>query len=63
MNNQNINLPEVFTPEERNENADRKRELVEFVVSGEAVLMVGAGSSVRVWIRDLGRSYGEFGRV
>ena len=48
MNNQNINLPEVFTPEERNENAGRKRELIELIVSGEAVLMVGAGSSARV---------------
>ena len=48
MNNQRINLPEVFTPEERNENAQRKRELIELVVSGEAVLIVGAGSSGRV---------------
>ncbi len=48
MNNQKIILPEVFTPQERNENTERKRELVEFVASGEAVLIVGAGSSVRV---------------
>ena len=48
MNNQNIKLPEVFTPEERNENAERKRELIELVVSGEPVLVVGAGSSARV---------------
>jgi hypothetical protein len=48
MNNQNINLPEVFTPEERNENAERKRELIKLVVSGEAVLMVGSGSSARL---------------
>ncbi len=43
MNNQ-----EIFTPEERDENIERKRELIELVASGEAVLIVGAGSSVRV---------------
>ena len=43
MNNQ-----EIFTPEERNENEERKRELIELVASGEATLMVGAGSSARV---------------
>ena len=59
MNNQ-----EIFTPEERDENEDRKRELIDLVTSGEnedrkrelidlvasgeAVLMVGAGSSARV---------------
>ena len=59
MNNQ-----EIFTPEERDENEDRKRELtdlitsrenedrkrelIELVASGEAVLIVGAGSSARV---------------
>ena len=43
MNNQ-----EIFTPEERDENEGRKRELIELVVSGEAVLIVGAGSSARV---------------
>ena len=48
MNNQNINLPEVFTLEERNENAERKRELIDLVVSGEAILIVGSGSSARV---------------
>ena len=48
MNNQKIILPEVFTPEERNENADRKRELIELVASGEAMLLVGAGSSARL---------------
>lgn len=48
MNNQHINLPEIFTPEERNENAERKRELIDLVASREAVLIVGAGSSARV---------------
>ena len=43
MNNQ-----EIFTPDERNENAERKQELIKLVVSGEAVLIVGAGSSARV---------------
>ncbi|MYB93066.1 hypothetical protein F4054_06010 [Candidatus Poribacteria bacterium] len=43
MNNQ-----EVFTPEERDENEERKRELIELVASGEATLIVGAGSSARV---------------
>lgn len=43
-----MNNPEIFTPEERDENEERKRELIELVASGEAVLMVGSGSSVRV---------------
>ena len=43
MNNQ-----EIFTPEERDENEERKRELIDLVASGEAVLIVGAGSSARV---------------
>lgn len=43
MNNQ-----EIFTPEERDENEERKRELIELIASGEAVLIVGAGSSARV---------------
>jgi hypothetical protein len=48
MQNKEIILPEVFTSEERNENAERKRELINLVVSGEAVLIVGSGSSTRV---------------
>ena len=47
MNNQ-----EIFKPEERDENANRKRELVNLVASREAVLIVGAGSSVRVGYPD-----------
>ena len=43
-----MNNPEIFTPEEHNENEERKRELIELVASGEAVLIVGAGSSARV---------------
>ncbi len=43
-----MNNPEIFTPEERDENEERKRELIDLVASGEAVLMVGAGSSARV---------------
>ena len=43
MNNQ-----ELFTSEELKENEERKRELIELVASGEAVLIVGAGSSARV---------------
>ena len=43
-----MNNPEIFTPEERDENEERKRELIELVASGEAVLIVGAGSSARV---------------
>ena len=39
---------EIFTSEERDENTERKRELIELVASGEAILIVGAGSSVRV---------------
>ncbi len=47
MNNPET-TPEIFTSEERNENEERKRELIELVASGEAVLIVGAGSSARV---------------
>ena len=43
-----MNYPEIFTPEERDENEERKRELIELVASGEAILIVGAGSSARV---------------
>lgn len=39
---------EIFSPDELTENIQRKRELIELVASKEAVLMVGAGSSVRV---------------
>ena len=34
MNNQETTLPEVFTPEERDENEKRKRELIELLESG-----------------------------
>ena len=47
MNNPRT-TPETFTPKEQNENEERKRELIELVASGEAVLIVGAGSSARV---------------
>lgn len=60
---------EIFTPEELNENIQRKRELIELVASNEAVLMVGAGSSVRVgyvsWrellkrLEDLASKFGD----
>lgn len=40
--------PEIFTSKEWDENEERKRELIELVASGEAVLMVGSGSSARV---------------
>ena len=43
-----MNNPEIFTPEEPDENEDRKRELIELIASGEAVLIVGSGSSARV---------------
>ena len=45
-----MNNPEIFTPDEHDddENEERKRELIELVASGEAVLIVGAGSSARV---------------
>ena len=43
-----MNNSEIFTPEERNQNEERKRELIELVASGEAILIVGAGSSARV---------------
>ena len=43
-----MNYPEIFTPEERDENEERKRELIDLIASGEAILIVGAGSSARV---------------
>lgn len=43
-----MNEQEIFTSEERNENLKRKRELIDLVASGEAVLMVGSGSSARL---------------
>lgn len=42
----------IFTPEELDENLKRKHELIELVASGEAVLIVGAGSSARVGYPD-----------
>lgn len=43
---------ESFTPEELQENEERKRELNDLVASGEAVLIVGAGSSKRAEYPD-----------
>lgn len=43
-----MSYQEVFTSVERDENIKRKLELIELVASREAMLMVGAGSSVRV---------------
>lgn len=43
-----MNDQEIFTSEDLKENDGRKRELIKLVASGEAVLIVGAGSSVRV---------------
>ena len=43
-----MNNPEIFTSDEWNKNEDRKRELIDLVASGEAVLMVGSGSSARL---------------
>ncbi len=48
MNNQETIFSEVFTPKERDENEKRKRELIELLESGEAMLLVGAGSSARL---------------
>ena len=42
----------IFTPKELDENLKRKHELIELVASGEAVLIVGAGSSARVGYPD-----------
>jgi hypothetical protein len=50
-----MNYPEIFTPEERDENEERKRELIDLVASGEAILIVGAGSSARVGYVTWGR--------
>ena len=47
-----MNDQEIFTTEEQNENTKRKDELIEIVASGEAILIVGAGSSVRVGYPD-----------
>ena len=43
-----MNEQEIFTPEEQRENEERKQKLIELVASKEAVLIVGAGSSVRL---------------
>lgn len=50
-----MNNLEIFTPEEREKNEKRKRELIELVASRESVLIVGAGSSVRVGYVDWSR--------
>lgn len=47
-----MNDQEIFTTEEQKENDERKRELIELVASGEAILIVGAGSSRRVRYPD-----------
>ena len=47
-----MNNREIFTSEERDANTERKRELIELVASGEAILIVGAGSSIRVGYPD-----------
>ena len=47
-----MNDQEIFTPEERDENTRQKHDLIELVASGEAILLVGAGSSVRVGYPD-----------
>lgn len=47
-----MNDQEIFNSEELKENDERKRELIKFVASEEAVLIVGAGSSVRVGYLD-----------
>ena len=43
---------EIFTPKEAKDNNQRKHELIKLVDSGEAVLVVGAGSSMRVKYPD-----------
>ena len=56
-----MNNPEIFTSKEWDKNEERKHELIELVASGEAVLMVGAGSSARVgyvtWDWPSGKSW------
>lgn len=47
-----MNNREIFTPEERDANTERKRQLIELVASGEAILIVGAGSSRRMGYPD-----------
>ena len=47
-----MNDQEIFNSEELKENDERKRELIKLVASEEAVLIVGAGSSVRVGYVD-----------
>ena len=50
MNNQ-----EIFTSEELKENDERESALIKLVASGETILIVGAGSSVRVGYPDWAR--------
>ena len=47
-----MNDQEIFTTEEENENTKRGEELINLVASGEAILIVGAGSSRRVFYPD-----------
>ena len=47
MNNQ-----EILTPKEQKHEIEQKSELIKLIRSGEAVLIVGAGSSKRVGYRD-----------
>ena len=63
-----MNDQETFTLEEENENTERKHELIKLIDSGEAILIVGAGSSRRMgypgWsclvkkLEDLANKYG-----
>ena len=67
-----MNDQEIFTTEEQNEDTKRREELINLVASGEAILIVGAGSSKRVgypdWpellekLEDLASKYNGFKR-
>ena len=47
-----MNEQKIFTLKEKKENEERKQKLIELIASEEAILFVGAGSSVRVGYPD-----------
>lgn len=47
-----MNNNEIFTPEEDNANEEGKCQLIKLIASGEAIVLVGAGSSKRVGYPD-----------
>lgn len=53
-------LPPIFTPDERDQNEARKKELTDLILSEQAVLVVGAGSSVMSGYPDWSKLLDKF---